>query len=168
MLAATEEGENPMSTQNDRREIIARAFHARYRENQRGIKPSDDPVMQPWEALPEHVRESNLQSADDIEITLKSIGCAVRPASSQPPVRFKFTKEEVDIMAPLVHDLWVAERRRAGWVYGPERDIDRKITPYLNTPYADLAPDIKELDRQAARAIPEVLAAAELEVYRLE
>ena len=42
----------------------------------------------------------------------------------------------------------------------------RKITPYL-MPYADLPAAVKEWDRQAVRAIPEVLAAAGLEVYRL-
>ena len=70
-------------------------------------------------------------------------------------------------MAGVAHEHWVAERRRAGWVSGPERDVARKITPYLDVSYADLPEAVKEWDRQAVRAIPEVLAAAGLEVYRL-
>ena len=42
-----------------------------------------------------------------------------------------------------------------------------KITPYLSMPYAYLPEDAKEWDRQAAAAIPDVLAAAGFEVYWL-
>ena len=156
-----------MSTRADRREIMARAIHERYRESQLGLKPPDDPAMQPWEALAEHLRESNRQQADKIEATLRQIGCGMRPAAGRAPAPFRFTDEEVEVMASMAREHWVAERRRAGWVSGPERDVARKITPYLDLSYADLPEDVKEWDRQAVRAIPEVLAAAELEVYRL-
>jgi len=156
-----------MNMQNDRREILARASHERYRVNQRGIKPPDDPAMQPWEALAEPLRESNRQQADSIEITLQRIGCGMRPAAGRAPAPFVFTDEEVEIMAGAAHEHWAAERRSAGWVSGPERDVDRKVTPYLDVPYAHLSEDVKEWDRQAVQAIPEVLAAAELEVYQL-
>ena len=53
-----------------------------------------------------------------------------------------------------------------GWVYDPERDHDRKISPYL-VPYDELPEDVKEWDRQAVRVIPEVLALAKFEVYRM-
>jgi hypothetical protein len=72
----------------------------------------------------------------------------------------------VEIMAGLAREHWVAERRRAGWASGPERDALHKISPYLDASYADLPEDVKEWDRQAVRAIPEVLAAAGYEVYR--
>jgi hypothetical protein len=156
-----------VSTQADRREILGRAIHERYRQNQQGIKPSDDPAMQPWEALPEHLRESNRQQGDDIEATLQRIGCGVRPAVGPVPAPIVFTDGEVELMASVVHEHWVTERRHTGWIAGPERDVERKITPYL-IPYAELTDDVKEWDRQAVRAIPEVLAAAGLEVYRLQ
>jgi hypothetical protein len=156
-----------LTIQANRREILGRAIHERYRHNQQGIKPPDDPAMQPWETLAEHLRESNRQQGDDIEGTLQRIGCGVRPAAGAAPAPLVFTEEEVEIMAGVAHEHWVAERRRAGWISGPERDVERKITPYL-IPYAELTEDVKEWDRQAARAIPEVLAAAGLEVCRLE
>lgn len=105
--------------------------------------------------------------ADDIASTLQRIGCGMRSAAGPAPIPFVFTNEEVEAMADVSHAHWVAERRRAGWISGPERDIERKITPYL-IPYADLTEDVKEWDRQAVRAILEVLATAGLEVYRLE
>jgi hypothetical protein len=163
----TAQEEGPVSTETGRREIMARAVHERYRASQREIKPPDDPAMQPWETLAEHLRESNRQQADGIGVILRSIGCAMRPASGDAPAPFHFTDEEVEIMAGVAREHWVAERRRAGWVSGPERDLVRKITPYLEASYAELPEDVKEWDRQAVRAIPEVLAAAGYEVYRL-
>ena len=156
-----------MEPRSDLRDVLARAIHERYRQNQQGIKPPDDPAMQPWETLVEHLRESNRQQAGDIEATLQRIGCGVRPAAGPAPAPFSFTDGEVEIMAGVVHEHWMAERERAGWVFGPERDVVRKITPYL-IPYADLPDAVKEWDRQAVCAIPEVLAAAGLEVRRLE
>ena len=69
-------------------------------------------------------------------------------------------------MARLEHERWVVERRLAGWLSGPQRDPDHKITPYL-VPYDELTDDVKEWDREAVRAIPDVLALAKFEVYRL-
>ena len=151
----------------DQRDILARAIHERYRQNQQGIKPPGDPAMQPWGDLAEHLRASNRQQADDIESTLQHIGCGVRPATGPTPALFIFTNEEVEAMAGVAHEHWMVERRRAGWSSGPERDVTRRITPYLDVSYADLPEAVKEWDRQAVRAIPEVLAAAGLEAYRL-
>jgi hypothetical protein len=123
--------------------------------------------MQPWEALAETLRESNRQQADDIDATLRRIGCGLRPVAGRAPAPFVFTDEEVEIMAAGEHERWAAERRRAGWVSGPERDVAREITPYLDASYADLPEDVKEWDRKAVQAIPEVLAQAKFEVYRL-
>ena len=107
----------------DLRDILARAIHERYRQNQQGIKPPDDPAMQPWETLAEHLRESNRQQADDIEATLQRIGCGVRPAAGPAPAPFIFTDEEVEIMAGVAHEHWVAERaaRRLGFRPGARR-----------------------------------------------
>ena len=102
----------------DQRDILARAIHERYRQNQQGVKPPDDPAMQPWETLAEHLRVFNRQQADDIEATLQRIGCGVRPAAGPAPAPFIFTDEEVEIMAGVAHEHWMAERERAGWVSG--------------------------------------------------
>jgi TrkA-N domain/RyR domain len=160
-------GVRAMNSETASSDVVARAIHERYRQNQKGVKAPDDPAMQPWEVLPESLRRSNRQQADHIEAILKRVGCGVRPAAGRVPALFIFTNEEVEIMAAVAHEHWAAERRRAGWVAGQERDVARKITPYLAVSYADLPEDVKEWDRQAVRAIPEVLAAAGLEVHRL-
>jgi hypothetical protein len=128
-----------------------------------------DSSMHPWEKLREDLRESNRQQADDIAAKLRRIDCAMLPVADRGPRPFTFTDEEVEIMAEMEHARWIRERRLAGWVYGPERDPDHKITPYL-VRYAELPSepeDVKEWDREAVRAIPELLAQAKFEVHRL-
>jgi hypothetical protein len=148
------------------RELLARAVHERYRQNQQGRKPPGDPSMQPWEALAGDLRESNRQQADDIAAKLRRIGCGIMPVAGPQPAPLTFTPEEIEIMAEMEHDRWVAERRTAGWVYGPARDVEHRISPYL-VPWAELPNDVKKWDREAVRAIPEVLAQAQLRAYRL-
>ncbi len=150
-----------MTEERVARELLARAIHERYRQNQRGNKSPDDSAMRPWEELSEDLRESNRQQADAIGAKLAAIGCELRPAAGREPVAFVFTEAELEKLAEMEHDRWVAERRTAGWVGGSERDVERKITPYL-VPYADLPGDVKEWDRQAVAAIPEILALAGL------
>jgi hypothetical protein len=134
--------------------------------NQKERKSADDPSMQPWETLREDLRESNRQQADHIIAKLRAVNCGMMPVAGREPVAITFTPAEIEIMAEMEHDRWMAERRIAGWVYGPERDVERKITPYL-VPWSELPEDVKEWDREAVRAIPEVLAQAKFEVYRL-
>ena len=155
-----------MTPKKTPRELIARAIHERYRHNQQGRKAADDPALRPWEELSEDLRESNRQQADDIAAKLGAIGCEPRPAAGREPSAFVFTDADVEKLAEMEHERWVAERHAAGWVAGPERDTERKITPYL-VPYAELPEEVKEWDRQAVRAIPEVLAQAKFEVHRL-
>lgn len=35
------------------------------------------------------------------------------------------------------HEMWLAHKEAAGWVYGPEKDADRKTHPCM-VPYAEL------------------------------
>ena len=151
------------------REVLGQVIHARYLVNQKDRKSLDDPSMQPWDELREDLRESNRQQADHIAAKLRRINCAMLPVAGREPMPFTFTKEEIEIMAEMEHERWIKERRLAGWVLGPKRGPDRKITPYL-VPYAELPrepEDVQEWDREAVRAIPEVLAQAKFEVCRL-
>ena len=52
-------------------------------------------------------------------------------------------------IAENVHEVWARGRMAEGWVYGPEKDGDRKTTPCL-VPYGDLPETEKAYDRQTA------------------
>lgn len=148
------------------REQLARAIHERYRRNQHGRKPPEDPAMKPWDELSETLKHSNRDQASDISRKLHAIGCMVCPARDGDR-GFAFTRDELEQLAILEHARWVAERVAAGWTAGPTTDVADKITPYLVS-WDDLADEIREYDREAVRAIPEVVRAAGLSVYRRE
>lgn len=52
-------------------------------------------------------------------------------------------------IAENVHEVWAAGRIAEGWVYGPEKDAERKITDLL-VPYSDLPESEKDYDRNTA------------------
>lgn len=151
---------------NAAREVLGQAIHARYVADQQGIKTPEDPSMQPWDSLDEGLRESNRQQADHIATKLRAVGYGILPVHDRDPRPVTFTDAEVDIMADMEHDRWMTERRLAGWVYSKDRDVHRKVSPFL-VPFAELPEDVKEWDRQFVRAIPDILALANHEVHRL-
>jgi hypothetical protein len=148
----------------EKRDSIAQAIHEKYLQNQQGKKPSDDPAMTPWETLLEPLKESNRDQADQIIEKLRRIECDIRLPGSNPPAPFAFKPEEVEILAEMEHDRWVAERLREGWRTGP-RDPEKKLSPYL-VAWNDLEEEIRDYDRQAVLGIPGILAKVGLEVYR--
>lgn len=147
------------------RDRIARAIHERYRRNQRDRKPADDPAMLPWDELAETLRHSNRDQAADIWKKVQAVGCRIAPADGIA-VAAVLTEAELERLAVLEHERWVGERRSSGWTFGPVKDAERKVTPYL-VGWDELSEEIREYDREAVRAIPEVLAEAGLAIHRL-
>lgn len=143
-------------------ERIARAIHQRYRQNQQGRKPATDPAMQPWEGLTEVLRDSSRVQAAEIPYTVARVNCRVAPLSNT--ALQAFSPDEVEVLARGEHIRWMNERRSAGWTFGPVRDIERKRTPYL-VDWVDLPEEIREYDRDAVRALPDVLREAGLGLF---
>ena len=81
-------------------------------------------------------------------------------------MRFEFTKDEIETLAEMEHGRWCAERYSDGWKWGDQKDVDKKISPYLVS-WDVLSDDIREYDRQAVRKIPELLASENLRIQRL-
>lgn len=52
-------------------------------------------------------------------------------------------------IAENVHDVWAVGRMAEGWVYGTEKDPEKKTTPLL-VPYAELSESEKAYDRNTA------------------
>jgi hypothetical protein len=148
------------------REVLAKAFHEKYLKDQKGKKSASDPSMQPWDKLAENLKESNRRQADHIPEKLRRVGCGFAPVVGREPAVFVFTPEEVEVMAEMEHERWVSERLLDGWVYGEQRNVGKKISPYL-VPWDSLADDVKEWDRQPVRELPKFLAKAKFEIYRL-
>jgi len=147
------------------RDILGRAIHEAYRQQQADRLANVDPAMADWDHLAKNLQESNLQQADHIAKKLARIGCSICATDEvENPVEV-FSAEEVEIMAEMEHGRWIAERLKDGWRYGPQRDVARRISPYL-VPWRDLPDSVKEWDRNSVRQIPEFLAKVGLRVRR--
>jgi len=148
-------------------EALAQAIHGEYCEKYPGM-----PNTLPWERLEEGIRESNRGQARQIPAYLALVGCRIggtggraECAAPAAPVT-AFTPAEIEIMARQVHRVWTQGKAAGGWVYGPVRDDARKIHPLLHIRWDDLAEAERDKDRNIARGIIPLLAAAGLAVYR--
>jgi hypothetical protein len=145
---------------------MARAIHNKYRAGKKRVSSTDDPACAPWEQLPDYLKESNLQQADDIFNKLRRIGCTVVKPIGRKVVKMTFTKDEIEAMAEMEHARWNIERLLDRWKRGKNRDAVNKISPYL-VAWAKLPEEIKEWDRQAVRNVPQLLARVGLEIRRV-
>jgi hypothetical protein len=150
-------------------ETIAMAIHEDYVRNQTrlGVTPDMNPSVKPWDKLDLTLKESNRNQAVHIREKLRSIGCEIVRLTDWEEELFRFEDEEVEKLAIMEHDRFVEERTRQGWKYGPVKDVENKITPYL-VPYDSLTKEIKDLDRNAVRALPAALVQADLKIVRLQ
>jgi hypothetical protein len=142
-------------------ETFARAAHRDYvRRSLAGrVSPGTDPALAPWEDLPEHLRESNRAQVADIPAKLGAIGYEFVPTADWDAAPLSLTDGQVETLARIEHERWMKERLEAGYRYGPVRDAHNKVSPYL-VPWEKLAEDVRDLDRDAVRLIPAILAAA--------
>jgi hypothetical protein len=147
-------------------ETLARTIHEDFlrREGHRLEASDADLSVLPWESLPETLRDSNRDQASDIERKLQAVGCEAIRASSPGPT-LEFSDPEVELLARMEHDRWVAERRRDGWTLGPHRDVSHKTSPYL-VPWAELSDHARDLDRETVRRIPKFLSGLGFAVVR--
>lgn len=151
----------------DRLEVIAQAIHKDYVESQtrKGETTETNPALVGWEALPEHIKESNRSQAVHIAEKLKAVGCIITESECRVGRRFEFEPDEMEQLAWMEHDRWVKERLADSWTVGP-KSIDKKTHPLLLMSYDELPEAEKEKDREAVRRIPELLAKVGLEVRR--
>jgi len=149
-------------------EILARAIHEEYvrLEREKGHTPETNPSMVPWDELPESLKESNRKQAEGIRVKLEAIGCDIAVTTAWSAQLVEFSPEEVELMAKIEHDRWVKDRLVAGWRYGRIRDLERKTSPYL-APWDQLPEKVKDIDRNAVRAIPALLVKVRFQVYRV-
>ncbi len=148
------------------RDIIGRAIHKKYRAGKKSVSVADDPASAPWEQLPDNLKESSFQQADDISYKLQRIGCKLVKITGPKVVKMTFTKKEIELMAEMEHARWNVERLLDRWRLGKRRDLKNKISPYL-VAWDKLPEEVKEWDRQIVRNMPELLAKVGLEIRRM-
>lgn len=142
---------------------MAKFYHQEYATERKaaGETIATNPNLVDWDSLDEEMKESNRLEADHVPVKMRAIGCVVEDSTS-PNASFDFTKDrdKVETLARMEHSRWFAERKMAGWTYGPgKKDPEKKTNPLL-VPYEELPEGIKEENRKAVRKIPAVLKLA--------
>jgi hypothetical protein len=150
-------------------ETLARAIHADYvrHQRERGATPESNPSMVGWEELPESLKESNRDQARHIGVKLAAVGCEVVPLADRDPEPFSFSAEELERLARMEHDRWWRQREADGWTFAPQKDIERKKSPYL-VPWEELSEEIREYDRDTVRGLPALLSGTGFRIVRTE
>lgn len=156
---------NPQTITNEDLDRVARAIHEDYVKEQvaKGT-PETKPSMRPWHALLLDLKNSNRQQADHIPVKLRAVGCYSGPPEPGKP-EAEFTDSEIELLAAMEHHRWNADRFLAGWSYGPEKNVERKLSPYLVF-WEDLPDDVKKWDRDAVRNLRYLVGLAGDRIYR--
>ena len=150
-----------------RDEQLAEAIHEEYVKSElaKGETVASKPSLVSWDELPETLRDSCRAQARDIPDKLERIACRVEVLDG-PGAAFAFTDDEVDRLAEVEHERWWLDRVIDGWTWGEHKSTTARTHPDL-VPWAALGARVQDVDRDAVRAIPRVLASAGLQVVRI-
>jgi hypothetical protein len=145
-------------------EKVAIALHELYNQKQYERHPERTNPYPRFSDLPDTLKYSNLRQARSIAKMLDLMGWEMRPQGSAGEVVTEISNDIVETLALFEHSEWVRERVDSGWVYGDVKDVENKISPYL-VPYRELPEEVKDLDRDVVRNIPELLAMIGMGIY---
>ena len=149
---------------------LARISHNRYVEERgkEGDTPETNPSMVEFDALPDDMKEANLDYAGRIPALMRRIVYGVRRLrKGDEPEPITLDEEQIETMAEMEHARWNWQKILQRWVYKEgEKNIDKKTTPHLVS-WKELSPKIQDYDRTSVRVISELLGEAGYEAYEL-
>jgi hypothetical protein len=143
------------------REMMAWEVHDHYRRSGNARPESDVP----WEELPEDLRESNRRQVDHMDDHLGALWYRIEPLNDWDKEPVRFSAAELETLSELEHLRWCAEKRRLGYRYGDVTSDEAKTHRDL-LPWSELSDEVKEKDRSAVRAWPEILERAGYSLQR--
>ena len=141
-------------------DALAHAVHDTYRAG----KPRAE-ANRPWDELAERFKQSNRASADHIPVKLAAAGMRL---VDSPGRAVALTEAEIETMSAVEHYRWMMERQAMGWTKAPrgsKPDAVARRSPDL-VPWAELADEDRDKDRDIVRTIPASIAAAGQSIQR--
>lgn len=145
-------------------ERIAEALHEGYRQRAAEMRElRDEKALVRWSELSDELREANRVRADQVAALLRDAGLRLAPLMDWDAQPVELDAARVERLAEREHGRWLERRRREGWNHGPERNEERKTTPLL-VEWSELAESERERNRAEIRALPAVLALADLAI----
>jgi hypothetical protein len=133
---------------------VARMLHEAYLAS---LAEPDRRATPAWDKLDDDRVDSNRYQADHIESKLRAIGCRIAKNRDEVGGPFhSFTRDEIELMAVIEHNRWVAERTLAEWKPGPVENVEKRISPHL-VEWGRLTEAVRDYDRRAVQLIPTVV-----------
>jgi len=146
-------------------ESLARAIHEEYVRlwEKRGRNRDEDPVLAPWEELPESLKESQRVRATQIGPKLSAVRCGLGPLTDWDAEGFAFREEEVDRLARMEPSHQprggkVRERKLRSRARGQGRVEEGPGMERL----------AQDMEQEFVRALPRILAKAGFQIVREE
>jgi hypothetical protein len=145
----------------------ARALHDCYvaRRTAAGETAADNPSLVPWDLLPEDLKASNRDQVAHLRVKLFAVGRDLAPGPDGPDAPLE--PAEIERLAEMEHRRWCEHHRFAGWTLGPSKDSEAKVTPYL-VPWEDLSEEVRDIDREFARAISDLVRRMGQRIVRVD
>ena len=122
-------------------------------------------VKDPTNIINKAIQKMAIQKEKQLFIDKKFLEKIVE--SIEPVEEVKINSlEDINTMAMMEHERWMAEKVKDGWNYGMKKDFSARTNPDL-LPWDKLSKEVKDKDRNTVKRIPEYLKAASLEIFRL-
>ena len=133
---------------------LAQAIHDDYRKLLSGASSESSIYTSDWETLREDAKDANRAQADHILYKFLLTG---KDWPIKDPNEMTFTTEEVERLAIIEHNRWMAHRYINGWDFGQVRDDNLKLHPSL-IPWEILSESEKQKDRDTILRIKLLLS----------
>lgn len=123
------------------------------------------PWLIPYNELPEIAKDANRITVRSIPRKLAAAGYVMIPARSNEPA-LTFPGDDLEKLAEFEHQLWMESKLAAGFTRGKPTPENPKQNEYL-VPWDDVSDEIKQIDRDLVKGIPEILEKAGYAVTKL-
>jgi hypothetical protein len=142
-------------------EMLAHDLHEIYRTGSEFAS-----TRQNWEQLPDAVKDANRQQANRIHQLLKAAGYRISPLQNWDADKRIFSILEIEKMASLEHNLWRQAKEADGWIYGEQRDENKRTHPDLVS-WDDLPEGEQEKNLAVVQQMPALLARIGFQIDRV-
>jgi len=125
---------------------------------EKSAEKKTSPLLVPYADLPEWAKEANRVNVRTVPHKLAAAGYIMIPARSNQPA-LEFPGDDLETLARLEHELWMAAKIAAGFKLGKPTAEDPKRNEYL-VDWEQLDEATGNIDRNLIKGIPRILARA--------
>jgi len=137
----------------EKQDRLAQSIHDDYRKLLSGASSESSKYTSDWHTLTEDAKDANRAQADHIPYKFLMTG---KNWPVHEPQNIMFTEDEVETLAIIEHNRWMAHRYINGWDFGEERNDELKLHPSL-IPWEILSESEKQKDRDTILRIKVLL-----------